>query len=235
MKLKVDLHIHSCLSPCAEMEMTPNNLVNMAWIKGLDAIAVADHNRAANLPACAEVALERGLLLIPALEVTSREEVHVLCYLPTLEAAQQFDEWLYPQLPPILNRAAFFGAQMVLDAQDEPIGEELRMLSQATGASLEEIAERVVELGGVAVPAHINRGANSLLSVLGFFPENVRFSAVEVAPSAPPPKVELGGRLVLRGSDAHRLEDIAEEGWLLEVGERTVAAVLDALRWQHAL
>ena len=87
MKLNVDLHMHSCLSPCADDDMTPNNLVNMAWLNGLDAIAVSDHNTARNLPAVREVARERGIALLPALEVTTREEVHVLCYFPTVEGA----------------------------------------------------------------------------------------------------------------------------------------------------
>ena len=230
MKLSADLHIHSCLSPCGNQEMTPNNLVNMAWLKGLDAIAVTDHNRAANLPACAAAAARRGVLLVPALEATSREEVHLLCYLPSLEAAIALDEWLYARLPPIPNRADYFGEQTVMDAEDGVAGEEPRLLLQASEASLEELSAYAAALGGVAVPAHINRGACSLLSVLGFMPESPRFFAVELARGAAAKPVDLDGRLVLYGSDAHRLADIAEPGWGLEVTERSVAGVLEALR-----
>ena len=87
MKIATDLHIHSCLSPCGDMEMTPNNLVNMAFLKGLDAIALADHNTAKNLPAAKAVADARDLVLVPAIEAESREEVHVLCYFRTVEDA----------------------------------------------------------------------------------------------------------------------------------------------------
>jgi hypothetical protein len=228
MTLRVDLHIHSCLSPCGDEEMTPNNLVNMAWLKGLDVIAVADHNRAANLPACARVAEARGMVLLPALEVACREEVHILCYFPTLEAAADFDAWLYPQIPPVNNRADFFGRQCVLDEEDRLVAIEPRLLVQASGASLDSVAARAAALGGVAVPAHIDRGANSLLHVLGFFPENVGFGAVEVVGDLPS-GVDLRGKLVLRGSDAHRLEDIAEPGFPLEAPERSAAGVLAAL------
>lgn len=230
MKLMVDLHIHSCLSPCAEMEMTPNNVVNMAWLKGLDAIAVADHNRALNLPACAQVAQARGLLLLPAIEVACREEVHMLCYFPTLAQAQAFDNWLYDKLPPLPNRPDFFGEQWVLDEEDQHMATEPRLLVQATQASLAQVAAQVQALEGVAVPAHINRGANSLLGVLGFFPPDVCFSAVEVDPRAKPPSQPLGGYTILHSSDAHRLAEIAEPGHALEVCERTVAGVLEAIR-----
>lgn len=234
MKLMVDLHIHSCLSPCAEMEMTPNNLVNMAWIKGLDVIAVADHNRALNLPACAQVAQERGLLLLPAIEVTCREEVHVLCYFSTLAQAQAFDSWLYDRVPTLQNQPDFFGEQCVLDAQDQLVAMEPRLLVQATQVSLAQVAAQAQALEGVVVPAHINRGANSLLGVLGFFPADVCFSTVEVDPRAKAPSQPLEAYNILRSSDAHRLEDIAEPGHALEVREHTMEGVLDAIRRKKA-
>lgn len=205
--------------------MTPNNLVNMAWLKGLDAIAVADHNRALNLPACQQVALGRGLLLLPAIEVTCREEVHVLCYFPTVDAALAFDEWLYPQLLPLPNRPIFFGEQCVMDDEDHVIGMEERVLIQASKASIAEVAAQARALGGVPVPAHINRGANSLLGVLGIFPADVTFATVEVAKDAPPPSPP-PKQMVLYSSDAHRLGDIAEPGHPLAVGERSIASLL---------
>ncbi len=230
MRLSVDLHIHSCLSPCGDAEMTPNNLVNMAWIKGLDAIAVADHNRAGNLAACASVAAQRGLLLVPALEATSSEEVHVLCYFSTVERAEQFDAWLYERLPPVPNRVAFFGEQTYMNGHDEKVGDEPRMLMQASRVSIAEMAAKAAELEGIAVPAHINRGANSLLGVLGVFPQDVTFSAVEVARNASSPLMDLSRYHVLYSSDAHRLEDIAEADFSLEVEDRSVEAILRLLK-----
>ncbi len=233
MTLKVDLHIHSCLSPCGDSEMTPNNLVNMAWIKGLDAIAVVDHNSAQNLPACAAVAAERGILLVPAIEATAHEDVHVLCYLPTVEMALKMGEWLYARLPDVQNKPALFGEQSVMDAQDQPVATEPRLLIQATTATLAEISAQVIALGGVVVPAHINREASSLLGVLGFFPPDVAFTAVEVAASAPPPRANVDQYVRLHSSDAHQLEDILEPGHALQVAERSVAGILAALRGEH--
>ena len=231
MTLRVDLHMHSCLSPCGDMEMTPNNIVNMAWIKGLDAIAVADHNRARHVRACAAVAQERDLLVLPALEVTTREEVHVLCYFPRVELAEAFDDWLYQTLPARQNRPAFFGEQALMDAQDVRIGEESRLLLQACGVSLAELAARAREMGGLAVPAHINRPADGLLGVLGLLPADVDFPTLEVDPRMEmPPGVPLADHLVLHASDAHTLEAIAEPGHLLEVPERSVQALFDTLQ-----
>ena len=232
MVLRVDLHMHSCLSPCGSEEMTPNDLVNMAWLKGLDAIAVADHNSARNLPACAQVAAARGLVLVPALEVTCAEEVHLLCYFHDVAAALAMGDWLYQRLPDVRNRAAFFGEQQVMDAEDRVVAVEEKLLTQAVRATLAQVAAQAAALDGVAVPAHINRGANSLLGVLGMFPADVRFTAVEIDPRAPAPHARLlpPGLRILNASDAHALEAIAEPGFALEAEERSVAAILRALR-----
>ena len=212
MKLNVDLHMHSCLSPCADDDMTPNNLVNMAWLNGLDAIAVSDHNTARNLPAVREVARERGIALLPALEVTTREEVHVLCYFRTVEEALAFDAWVYERLPAIPNAPAFFGRQLLMNARDEVIGQEERLLLSAISAGLEEVARAARAMGGLAVPAHINRGANGILTNLGFIP------AIDLAPYT-----------VLYASDAHRLEDIPEEGHALECADCDEIAIFASI------
>ena len=235
MKLNVDLHMHSCLSPCADDDMTPNNLVNMAWLNGLDAIAVSDHNTARNLPAVREAARERGIALLPALEVTTREEVHVLCYFPTVEAALAFDSWVYERLPAIPNAPAFFGRQLLMNARDEVVGQEERLLLSAISAGLEEVACAARAMGGLAVPAHINRGANGILTNLGFIPERAGFTAVEISRRSPPPPIDLSRYMVLCASDAHRLEDIPEEGHALEcAGCDTIAIFASIARAEHA-
>lgn len=229
MKLKVDLHMHSCLSPCADDDMTPNNLVNMAWLNGLDAIAVSDHNTARNLPAVKAVADARGLLLLPALEVTTREEVHVLCYFQTVEEALLFDRWVYQRLPDIQNIPRFFGRQLQLDAEDEVISEEERLLISAIDAGIDEVAQTAREMGGLPVPAHINRGANGLLTHLGFIPRSAGFCAVEVSRKSPAPAADLSGFTVLYASDAHCLEDIPEDGHLLEAESRDPIAIFASI------
>lgn len=207
----VDLHIHSCLSPCGDELMTPNNIVNMALLKELDVIAVADHNTAGNLPAVFELARQKGLGVLPGIEANTAEEVHVLCYFFDLESCLAFSGAIYEHLPPIPNRPDYFGEQLLLDASDEVIGSEEKLLISALDLSIDELVALCGAHGGVCVPAHINRSANSLLNNLGFLPPGVPFAALEVSPSAPPPPASVtDGWRILRSSDAHYLEHMLE-------------------------
>ena len=179
MKLFCDLHIHSCLSPCGDALMTPNNIVGMAFIKQLDAIAVCDHNTARNLPAIKEVADMMGMVLLPGLELTTREEAHMLAYFETVNQAVAFSDAVYAHLPPIPNNPKFFGEQQLMNAQDEVIGKEERLLISALDLSFEECAQLIHQHGGLCVPAHINRGSNGCLNALGFLPAGVAYDALE--------------------------------------------------------
>lgn len=210
MKLAADLHIHSCVSPCGDMDMTPNNIVNMSLLKGLEAIAVCDHNSARNLAACEKVASAAGLLLLPGIEAESREEVHVLCYFPTVEAAEAMGEILYDHLPEVWNVPKFFGAQIVMNEEDEPVDTVDKLLVQSTTLSIDQIVAHCRRLGGVPVPAHINRPANSLLACLGFVPEQLGFCSMEVYTHLAAPRLDLSRYHVLHSSDAHRLDAILE-------------------------
>ncbi|MEG0766770.1 MAG: PHP domain-containing protein [Clostridia bacterium] len=229
MRWATDLHLHSCLSPCAEDEMTPNNLVNMAWLKGLELIAVTDHNSARNLPACWEVAQARDVALLPGLEVTTREDVHCLCYFPTVEEALAFSAKIHPLLGDMPNVPRVFGNQLVLNAEDEQIAVEPMLLIQALSLTLAETVSLADAMGGLAVPAHINRGANGLLINLGILPEKAGFAALELSPNAPAPLCDLGDHKILYASDAHRLEDIAEPHFYLDLPEKSARAAFDFL------
>ena len=230
MKLFCDLHIHSCLSPCGDALMTPNNIVGMAFIKQLDAIAVCDHNSARNLPAVKAVADTMGVVLLPGMELTTREEAHMLCYFRDVETCMAFGEAIYAHLPPIPNREAFFGRQQVMNEQDEEIAVEERLLISALDLGFEECARLIHEAGGLCVPAHINRGANGVLGALGFLPEGVPYDALEVARELPvPPGTPLAGRRILHSSDAHRLECILEPEVFLTAREKSAQAIFDAI------
>ena len=212
-----DLHIHSCLSPCGDDLMTPNNIVNMAVLKELDVIAVTDHNTAGNLPAVFALARENGLSVLPGIEANTAEEVHVLCYFYDLEACLAFSDAIYEHLPPIPNRPDFFGEQLVLDAEDETVRVEDRLLISALDVSIDELVALCGEFEGICVPAHINRMANSLLNNLGFLPPGVPFAALEVASSAPPPDPSVTeGWRILQSSDAHRLDAMLERESFIE-------------------
>lgn len=224
MRLFCDLHIHSCLSPCGDELMTPNNIAGMAMLKGLDAIAVADHNSARNLPALSKTCAGMGVLLLPAMELTTAEEVHLLSYFPTVEAALDFSEELHGCLPPIQNRPDIFGPQQVLDEDDEQVGTEDTLLLSALSLTLDELVGRINARGGAAVPAHINRGGNGLLNVLGFLPPGLDIAAVEVWREMPC-RADVSKLRVLHSSDAHCLENMLEREISYEAAEKSVEAL----------
>lgn len=225
-----DLHIHSCLSPCGDMDNTPNNIVNMALLKGLDIIAVSDHNTALNLPAVQSVARRSGILLLPAIEAETREEVHVLCYMPSVDAALALSKKLYNTLLHTPNMPSFFGEQVIMDENDEKVGIQERLFVQSTSYSLDGLAKLVRALGGVPVPAHINRASNALLHNLGFIPPEPAFTALEVSLCHAAPRADLKGYRILYSSDAHTLSCISECSGdnAMELPERSTDAVL---RW----
>ena len=225
-KLAADLHIHSCLSPCADMEMTPNNLVNMAYLKGLEVIAVCDHNSARNLPACKAVADARGLIFLPGMEVETREEVHVLTLFASIEAAMKFSYWIYDHLPDIPNTPLLFGEQIAMDEDDEPIFTEKRLLIQSTTLSIDAVTARCRAEGGIPVPAHINRPSNSLISSLGFVPLELNLTALELYENLPAPDMDFSSYHIVYNSDAHMLNDISERIHFISAFEKSPEGVL---------
>jgi hypothetical protein len=203
-----DLHIHSCLSPCASDDMTPANIAGMAHIKGLSLIALTDHNAGHNLPAMAQAASEYGLIFIPGIEVNTSEEVHVLTYFADVDAAVTFGETLYDALPGIQNRPDIFGNQLMMDEAENSKGTLDKLLLQAVPFSIDDIVKMAKAAGGCAVPAHINRDSFSLFANLGFLPPGL-FRCVEVAKGLPCPELN-SGLMVLHSSDAHDLGAISE-------------------------
>ncbi len=225
-----DLHIHSCLSPCANDDMTPANICGMAALKGLQMIAVTDHNSARNLPAVKACCDAYGLLMIPGMEITTREEVHLLGYFETVEQALDFSEFLRPHMPPKKNKPQFFGNQYVMDEDDNIIAEEDELLIGASDLRLSELTKIIRERGGVPVPAHINRGSNGLLINLGMMPEELGFTAVEVWRGLPCAHTPQAGKVVLHSSDAHQLGDILEPEITTAIEESSAASFLEMLR-----
>ena len=232
MNFFADLHIHSCLSPCGDNDMTPGNILGMAVVKGLEIVAISDHNAARNLPAAEKIAEAYGLLLVPAIEITTSEDVHMLGYFPDVQTAVDFGAMLKEHLPAGKNKPAFFGEQLVMNEDDEVIAEEDALLIGATDLALEECAEKVRAVGGVPVPAHINRGSNGLLVNLGMMPPSPTFTTVEVWKDLPCPLEPLDNKHVLHSSDAHYLENIQEPEFSLRLPGKSVAALLDWMRTQ---
>ncbi len=224
-----DLHMHSCLSPCADDDMTPANICGMAYIKGLQAIALTDHNTGRNLPYMKEAADQYGLIFMPGMEITTREEVNLLGYFRDVDTAVRVGEFFSSHLPPMKNRPDYFGHQYVMNTEDEIVAVEDRLLMGATDLSLSECAAYIRKNGGAAVPAHINRGNSGLLVNLGFMPEDVDFPVVEVVPSLPVNDKLIKGKRRLYSSDAHHLGDILEAVHDLQVQSFSLNGLFEAV------
>ncbi len=219
--LKYDFHIHSSLSPCGDVDMTPNNIVGMAYIAGLDVIAVSDHNSVGNVRAAMKVGESLGVKVLAGMEVETAEEVHVLTLFPDIESAEVVAKVVYESLPPIDNKPEIFGRQLYLNEKDEIIGEEKKLLISPTTLAIEKVFELVREVGGLAVPAHIDRHSYSVLTNLGFIPQELKATWVEMSNTVADPldfiasRKDLAGFSVMQNSDAHYLKDIASKENLL--------------------
>lgn len=238
MQLYYDFHIHTALSPCGDNDMTPNNIVNMALIKGLNAIAVTDHNSCKNVRACMELGREGGLLVIPGMELETSEEIHVICLFPTIEQAIEFDRQVESHLSSVKNKPDVFGRQYILDEADEIQGEIEGLLITATSIDLSQGVSLVHSCGGVAIPAHIDKGANSVLSNLGLMPEDLDINYVELSRRAAPDFMDANRRRffkeykTLHNSDAHYLGDISEPVNSIIIDGETpcIAGIIDFLK-----
>jgi len=180
LKLSYDLHIHSCLSPCGDEDMTPANIVGMASIKNLDVIAVTDHNSCRNCSAVINLAEQNNIIVIPGMELCTMEEVHVLCLFLNLEDALRFNEYVYSKLIKIPNNEKIFGKQQIMDENDNIIGSEPYLLINATEISFDNLGKLMREYGGISIPAHLDKNSNSLLSNLGFIPPDSNFLCAEI-------------------------------------------------------
>ncbi len=230
-RLAYDLHIHSCLSPCADDDMTPANIVGMASIIGLDLIALTDHGSCKNCPAFAAAAKEFGMNVLFGMELTTLEEVHVLCYFASLQDAMEFDAVVYGHLPDIPNRPEYFGNQLIYDENDQICGTEPKLLISATDIPFDGVYELVKRFRGVMVPAHINKPSTSLLANLGFIPPESRFTCVEVKDPSDWPELVgehpyLAGCRLLSSSDAHTLNGLSEPIRFLETKDRSPEGIL---------
>lgn len=212
-----DLHMHSCLSPCADDAMTPNNICNMAFIKGLDLIAVTDHNSTKNLPAVDRVAASLGLKLLYGAELETSEEVHVLGLFNTLEKSQKFQEWIDSKMPEVKNDEEFFGHEWIMNEMDEKTGDETRLLLVSLNATLEETVDAIHEYGGRAILAHVLDRANSVTNQLGFIPMDLPYDGLEVKNDEQRLRVIVANPWITEDStnwfidsDAHYLTDISE-------------------------
>jgi len=226
-----DFHIHSCLSPCADNDMTPNNIVGMATLAGLNILALTDHNTCKNCPAFFAAAKKQGIIPIAGMELTTAEDIHVVCLFERLEDAMAFGEAVDALRIRIPNRVDIFGDQLLVDENDEIIGTEPDLLSNATSLMIDDVPPLVKQYRGICFPAHVDREANGILSTLGTFPETPVFTVAEFhdgekreayAEKHP----QLKEMITVIGSDAHYLWDIRDKEYWFDLDDEPYSSDL---------
>lgn len=229
-----DLHIHTCLSPCGDLLMSPKKIINRALEHRLDIIAITDHNSAENASAAIKAAAGSALVVFPGMEVCTQEEIHLLAIFENLTSVLGFQDVIQAHLQGD-NKPEIFGEQIVVNENDEVEAYEKRFLLGATDLSLESVVRSVHGLDGVAIASHIDRESYSILGQLGFIPETVIFEALELSPNitnecARKRFTAYSDRTFIRNSDAHYVNEIGNNSSRFIMGNPTFIELRKALR-----
>ncbi len=219
---KADMHIHTILSPCGSLEMSPVNIIQTAARLGLEIIGITDHNTTRQCQTIVELAASKGITVICGAEINTREEIHCLALFGNPHDLGAFQEWLDTQLPNVENDPDKFGDQMWVDAKENIAGEEERLLISALGATLAETEKKVHHLNGLFIAAHADKSRNSIISQLGFVPSDVQFDAIELSPHTTTEQFlkihpYLKGHTFITASDAHYLHQMGSAFTSLEL------------------
>lgn len=212
-EFRADLHIHTCLSPCADLDMSPYRIIEKAASLGLNIIAVCDHNSVENVEVTRRVAKERGINAIPGIEITTSEEIHIVGLLADINSALGLQDIIYENLQPGENNEEVFGYQVVVNEIDEVLGFNKRLLIGATRLSVTKIVETIHSFGGIAIAAHIDREGFGIIGQLGFIPSDLKLDALELSSRI---STEVAREKFkeyslipwITSSDAHNLSDI---------------------------
>lgn len=226
-----DLHIHSCLSPCSDDDMTPNNIAGMATLNGLQIAALTDHNSCKNCPAFFEACKRQGIIAIAGMELSTAEDIHLVCLFEELEKAMEFDSVVSGHLLDIKNRPEIFGNQLILDGEDECIGSEEKLLISSTDLPIADAIQLAREYGAHVHPAHIDRESNGIIAVLGDIPSEYGFDCLEFnnpdnVATITGQYPHLAGKIRLVSSDAHHLWDINEADNFVNIDDEPYSSAL---------
>lgn len=225
-----DFHIHSCLSPCGDDDMTPANIAGMATLAGLNIVALTDHNTVKNCPAFFKAAKRQGLVAVAGMELTTSEDIHMVCLFERLEDALAFGNEVEKHRILVKNKPQIFGYQQILDEEDNIVAEEEYLLINATDISIEDVQELVASFDGVCYPAHIDREANGIIAILGDFSEDYNFGCYEIYDSSVEDeytkRFNLQEKIKLVGSDAHYLWDIRDAKHFIELDDEPYSSDL---------
>lgn len=230
-KIFYDFHLHSCLSPCGDSDMTPNNIINMAKLKGLNAIALTDHNTCGNCRAIMKVGEREGITVLPGMELCTSEDIHVVCLFSNLDGALCFEQEVKKVMPAVKNRPEIFGEQLMLDDMDNIVGREDTLLISASGISVDNVLLMCRRFSGTAFPAHADKAANGIIGILGAVPPEAGFKTAELSAHCEAEKFiqenqSIRGLYILRDSDAHYLWDISEPENLLPTVENKRESII---------
>ena len=228
-EFRADLHIHSVLSPCGDLEMSPSHIVAQAQARGLQLIALTDHNSTLHAPLVRQLAARVGIYALLGAEVTTSEEVHCVCLFDTEEQRQPFQAFLEANIQRIPNNVDFYGYQLVVDAEENVIDEVDYLLISTTTRSTYEVQAQVAQLRGLFIPAHIDKPKFSLTSQLGFVPPDLPFDALEISRYSTADAMRQANPLIknprfIRSSDAHFIDDIAQQ---------TTTFVMPSITFEH--
>lgn len=218
-----DLHVHTALSPCADDRMTPRAILERAGALGINLLAATDHNASENAEALVTLSREYGIAVLPGMELQTREEVHLLCLFDSVEAAAAWQEVVHQWLPVCQNVPQVFGRQLLFDSRGLHRPDEYpRLLQMSAELTVEEAVQGVREMGGLCLPAHVDRPSYGLLCTLGLLPDKVTFEAAEISPHLAPESAllrypALKGTTLFTSSDAHWPDQVGSgvsEFWL---------------------
>lgn len=235
---RADLHIHTVLSPCGDLDMSPRNIVDIAIQRGMDIIGISDHNSTLQSGLVKQLGEERGLYVLCGVEVTTKEEVHCLCFFSNDNELAIFQQFIEDRFPNIPNNVDYFGYQVVVNEKNEIVNEIDTLLTSAISASIEQVEAKVHQLNGIFIPAHINKSQNSLLSQLGFLPKGLKVDALELSRHV---KVDnflktnayLSNHSFIQSSDAHYPDDIGTVYTELYIKEPTCNEIRMALHKEN--
>jgi hypothetical protein len=235
---RADLHIHTCLSPCAEVTMSPRRILFRARRKKLDMIGICDHNSAENVRASVAAAAAKGVAVLPGMEVTTREEVHVLALFDEPAQALELQSAVYARLAPGVNDEKLFGLQVVANENDEVEGFNNRLLIAATDLNLRQTVEKIRGLDGLAIASHIDREAYGIIGQLGFIPDDPSFDALEISCRITPAQARrdipgVARTSLITTSDAHALSEIGRAATEFLMAEPTVAELRRAFKGER--
>lgn len=237
-KFRADLHVHTVLSPCADLGMSPDEIIAAAQREKLDLIAVTDHNSTKQCRVVRDLAAGTGITVLNGCEVNSREEVHALCLFEDDHSTNEFQRFIDQYLPHIPNRPDYFGYQVVVDRQNRIVEEVPWYLGNGLQVGIEAIADQVHRLHGLFIPAHIDRPINSLYSQLGFMPPELRVDAMQISRRSN--ELEIRGQLdippditLIKASDAHYLSDIGSACSVFELAELNFEEIRMALQQKN--